>query len=167
MECSSNLLDLLNNGGFFVEEAQSSDELFQKMGKILFDQGYVKDGYLEAIRRREEMYPTGLVTEAFPICMPHVEAEYVEKNAVFMVRLEPPVAFRRMDDPSQTIMSELAFFIIIADKSSHTKAIAGLAKIFMNPETLRKLRAASSHEEVLEIIRNQDCERKPERREEK
>jgi len=165
MESATNLFDLLNNGGFFIEEAQCHEELFRKMGQILYEQGYVKDGYFDAIMKREEKYPTGLVTEAFPICMPHVEAEYVKKNAVVIVKLEPPVAFQRMDDPTQQIMSELAFFIIIADKSSHTKAIASLARIFMSPETLRKIKSASSHEEILEIIRNQNCERKPERRE--
>ena len=160
MDYSSGLLNLVGNGGFYEVEAQCSEELFEKMGKVLFEQGYVKEGYFEAIVRRENTFPTGLLTDAFPISMPHVEAEYVEKNAVVVVKLNPPVAFRRMDDPSQELMSELAFFIIIADKNSHTKAIASLVKIFMNPEMLFKIRDASSHEEVMEIIRNQDCDKK-------
>ena len=50
--------------------AGTRDEALRNMGMLLFEKGYVRESYTEALLKREEIYPTGLNLQTISIAMP-------------------------------------------------------------------------------------------------
>ena len=42
------------------ETVQNSEEIIRKLGKLLLEEKYVKDSFVEAVLDREKIFPTGL-----------------------------------------------------------------------------------------------------------
>ena len=58
---------------FFDWECATPDEVFARLEGELAPRGYIASGWLDAVRTREDAYPTGLAMPAANIAIPHTD----------------------------------------------------------------------------------------------
>ena len=75
---------------------KSNSEAESFIADKLFEQGYVKQGYKDALLEREKQFPTGLPSSAPAIAIPHANADLVNKTTLAVVTLNKPVTFKNM-----------------------------------------------------------------------
>ncbi|GAJ26357.1 PTS system, galactitol-specific IIA component [Liquorilactobacillus sucicola DSM 21376 = JCM 15457] len=88
---------LFDENLIFVDvEAADRQNLFEKVAKLLFDQGYVKASYLKALNKREDEFPTGILTENLAIALPHANPENVNKPFIAIVKCKNLIHVEQM-----------------------------------------------------------------------
>ncbi|RHW42830.1 PTS fructose transporter subunit IIA [Neobacillus notoginsengisoli] len=120
---------------------------------ILYEAGKIdsKEAFKEAILKREAQSTTGV---GDGIAIPHAKTKSVKQPAIAFGKSEAGVDFESLDGQLAHL-----FFMIAAPEganNTHLEALARLSGMLMRPEVREKLMAASSKEEVLEVINAYD-----------
>lgn len=63
------------------------------MSQQLTQQGYVTEGFTDAIIAREAVFPTGLQFEDYGVAIPHTDSDYVRETKIAIMTLKEPVPF--------------------------------------------------------------------------
>ena len=136
-------------------DTDSSADVIQQLGNILYELGCVKDNFVEATLAREVKDPTGLVLEGdINAAIPHVEPEYVRKSAMGFATLKKPVVFHQMDEPDQEIPVQLVIMLAV-EKKEHVFMLQQVSEIILqHPETIQRLMRAAKAEEILSILKD-------------
>lgn len=100
----------------------------------LFEEGFVKESYLEACLKREEMFPTGLPTKP-GVAIPHAGSEHVHKNGICLLRLKTPVLFQRLDAPDETVLVHFVYSLATSETDGHIEVLKRLMET-IHDETL-------------------------------
>ncbi|MEM3509572.1 MAG: PTS sugar transporter subunit IIA, partial [Nitrososphaerota archaeon] len=87
-------------------KAKDRDDLISKIGKVLIKEGYVKEGFIEAVIEREEKFPTGVESE-IPFAIPHAGYEYTIKSVIAIAVLNEPIVFGLMSNSSKLIFARI------------------------------------------------------------
>ena len=98
--------------------------------------GCIKEGFYQSCLEREKDYPTGL-TQYCPVAIPHTSKEFVNKDAICVLKLANPVKFASMENWENEIDVKTIFNLAFLDDNEHlvliTKIIRGLKnKDFVN-----------------------------------
>jgi Phosphotransferase system mannitol/fructose-specific IIA domain (Ntr-type) len=137
----------------FDVEADSRDELLDKIYDNLHELGYVRDTFGDAVKQREIVYPTGIETTLCGVAIPHVETEHVVKNGVCAVTLKKPVAFGMMGgEETDTVEVECLFAILLNARTDHLKLLVRFMNVLQNEDDLKRVRKAHTNEEVEEVL---------------
>lgn len=128
------------------------EEMFSEIGTVLIEKGLVKPVYIEEILKREESFPTGLDLGYMQVAMPHVEAKYVNDNAVFIVTTKKGVEFDNAEDDG-TVDSKIIFGLIVKDSNEHLDFLMKLTELFQKEDALKKIYNSTDVEEVLNILK--------------
>ena len=81
---------------FFDWECATPDEVFARLEDELAPRGLLAPGWLDAVRTREDAYPTGLAMPAANIAIPHTDPGFVAKPYIAVVKPAAPVVFSAM-----------------------------------------------------------------------
>lgn len=103
--------------------------LFQSVGKILLEKGYVTETYLESLIERERQFPTGLQTRYLNIALPHTDPEVINHPFIFVVRNSQQITMLQMGDNSETPCRHF-LFLGIEDPKSQVGLLAKLMDLF-------------------------------------
>lgn len=126
-------------------DAKDSTEAIDLLGKSLMDNGYVKQGYVDSVLKREQTFPTGLALKNIGIAIPHASPEgNVLKNGIAIARLNNPVQFNWMENPDEKIDVNMVFMLALADSSEHLDVLKKLFVAFQNEELVESLKNSSS-----------------------
>ena len=87
-------------------EAETDQEAIGIMARMLYDQGYVKESYIQAVKEREKEFFTG-------VAMPHTDAVHVNRQAIGIGILKKPVRFRTMGELDGALDVQLMFMLAI------------------------------------------------------
>lgn len=126
----------------------SQEALFETVSEILLKNQYVTGGYLEALKEREAVFPTGLKLESdkedqvLSTAIPHTETDYCLVNKIIYVKNKQKITFRHMIDPSESCDVDAAFFILNNQKEGQVHVLSSIISFFTtkgNMETLRQL----------------------------
>ena len=128
------------------------EEMFNEIGAVLIEKEMVKPVYIEEILKREENYPTGLDLGYMQVAMPHVEAKYVNDNAVFIVTTKKGVEFENAEDDGM-VNSKIIFGLIVKDSDKHLDFLMKLTELFQKEEALKKIYDSNDVEEVITILK--------------
>ena len=71
---------------FFDWECATPDEVFARLEGELAPRGYIASGWLDAVRTRENAYPTGLAMPAANIAIPHTDPGFVAKPYIAVIK---------------------------------------------------------------------------------
>lgn len=117
---------------FVIEgEAKTKEEALKLTSSVLFENNCVKSGFYESCVEREKEYPTGL-TEYCPVAIPHTTKDFVNEEAICVLKLKEPVKFASMEDFDNLIDIKVVFNLAFLDDSYHivliSKIIRGLKK---------------------------------------
>lgn len=133
-------------------EADSKEELLVRLSSILREKGYVKDSYTEGILKREEIYPTGLVTDGVKVAIPHTDAIHVEKPAILVAVLNKPVTFKEMGSNVNDVEAEMIFMLAVKNPDHQVSTLSKLMSIFSDKEKLLGIYNSKSTKEVIDKL---------------
>lgn len=139
---------------FFNVVAKNRIELLTNLSRVMYEMGYVKDSFLEAVLEREENYPTGLPTNMIKIAVPHTDRGHVNKPGILIASLKEPVKFKDMGNGVDDIPVELVFMLSINTPNEHVLVLQQIIGLFCNDDALEQLKEARNPKELIAAISN-------------
>lgn len=134
-------------------EFSDKTEVLEFLANKLYEEKFVKEGYKEAILKREDEYPTALPAE-IKIAIPHCDHTLVNTPAIAMGILNDKVDFQAMDDPEMTLGVQLVMMLALNEPHGHIEMLQKIISLIQNADDLRKILECKSDEEVLKIVNN-------------
>lgn len=132
-------------------EGMNESDVFQVVATKLLEKGMVNEGYLTGITKREEQFPTGLVTQHLNIALPHADPEFIEKPFVFICRLRKPVKVKQMGDNMEMEVQNL-FFLGIKDGKNQVGLLQVFMNLFMDEEFVQQFLAMNCPETMYQFF---------------
>ncbi|MCD5003430.1 PTS sugar transporter subunit IIA [Enterococcus saccharolyticus] len=134
-------------------QVDNEEEAFEVIGTRLKELGYVNEGYLEGIKRREQAFPTGLITQYLNIGLPHSDPEFVEKPFIYVVRLVAEVTCRQMGDSREMNVKNL-FFLGIKNGKEQVGLLQSFMNLFMDEKFVSTYTSLDKKEEIYQLFVN-------------
>lgn len=150
-----NLLEdfVINKENMIINlDANTYQEVIQRVGTILFENGFVKDTYVQGVLDREEIFPTGLQVKGAGIAIPHTDSEHVNKSTLGVATLSKDVEFRAMAEPEKIIPVSIVMMLAVADKNKVVPVLTKIINILQNESAIAALKNATSNSEIKAII---------------
>lgn len=123
---------------------QAIQILSEKAGEL---SGLDEREVFETLLQRERLGSTGV---GAGIAIPHGKLPSVEKIFGIFARLETPIDFDALDDQPVDII----FLLLAAEGAGadHLKALAKIARLLRNSDTIQKIRATSDQEALYSLL---------------
>ena len=134
-------------------EAKTSEEVIEQLGGILFELGYVKDGFVAATIERERNMPTGLpLGGSFNAAIPHVDIEFVNKSALGLATLREPVVFYNMVENDVEVPCQLIIMLALDKPKSQVEMLQSVAAVLQDPQMIQTMMAATKVEDIFQSL---------------
>lgn len=133
-------------------DAESCNEVFEKMNARLMDKNYVNEKYLPTIKAREAQYPTALPVEPDPIAIPHTEADAIITPFIAPVRLKNTISWDDMSNPENKLQVKLVFMLGFNEPGAHIELLQILMHNFGKSDWVRSLYEAKSEDEFFDAV---------------
>lgn len=117
-----------------------SQQALHHIGKTMLEKNIVTDDYPAALLNREAMYPTGIALDQHGIAIPHCEAQYAKSPAIYLIRPDLPVSFRRADD-EDNIAASLIIALIVTNPNEQIDLLRRLFAKLQISKTVEALLA--------------------------
>ena len=130
------------------QEVESQHSFYRKMGEKLYKRGLVEETFGQALIDREQVFPTGLKTDAFEIAIPHTDVEHVREVFIAFVRFKETVPYSHMGEPELTVNAKFAFVLGIKDPKKQIEVLSTLVKLISDGETMGMLKRLKSTAEI-------------------
>ena len=114
-------------------------DAINQTAKILLNTGLVKESYIEAIKKRDESFPTGLKFENYGIAIPHTDPEHVINEAILINILEKPVKFEQMASEGLYTDVNIIVMLAIKNKENQVPYLQALIELFQDKEKVNTL----------------------------
>lgn len=151
------ILNLFEPDLIFIEDFNESNEAFEKIADKLFKNGLVKEDYIEALKKREKEFPTGIdlsvIDNKMPnVAIPHTESGYCNVTKVVVVKLKNELSFKNMMDPSKELKVKYLFMILNEAGGEQANILASLMEFVTNKENIDKLEKVNTIDEIYKIV---------------
>lgn len=133
-------------------ETDSKEEILDLLGTRLFEQGFVKEGFVESILQREKNYPTGLPTEPYGVAIPHTDGNMVNRSTIAFASLKNPVKFLMMGTDDKLVDVKLIFMLALKNPDDQLEMLQKLIGLIQNPDTVSKLAEIKGVNELNKIV---------------
>ncbi|MZK50606.1 PTS sugar transporter subunit IIA [Clostridium beijerinckii] len=133
-------------------EVKNKEEVIRELGKRMFEKGYVKHTYIDAVLEREKTLPTGLDIGEICVAIPHTDSKHVNESNVALAVLKDSVDFNNMIEPSKKVQVRVVFLLAINDPESQVSLLSKLMSVFQNVNLLKQIRNSSNIEEVAKLL---------------
>ena len=133
-------------------EAADQTEVFERMADILFQNGFVKDTYLESLKAREESYPTALPIKPYPVAIPHTDPSHIIRPFIAPIRLKEAVPWREMANNDEIHPVRFIFMLGFLKSEEHIDLLQILVENFQDEELMEHLKNAGSADEYFELV---------------
>lgn len=130
------------------EIISSKEEIIAKLGQLLYQNGFVKESYTQAVLDREIVYPTGLKARATGVAVPHTDTIHVIKPAVAIATLKKPVIFHGMGAPDTDVEVSIVLMLAIHDPQEVVNVLRKIIFVIEDDEALQKILAADQKAEI-------------------
>ncbi|MEL7658683.1 MAG: PTS sugar transporter subunit IIA [Bacillota bacterium] len=135
------------------ESVKDKEEIIRKLGGLIFDNGFVKDTYTQAVYDRELVYPTGLKARVTGVAVPHTDTQHVIKPAVAIATLKSPIIFNGMGAPDTEVSVDIVLMLAIHDPKLVVNVLRKVIFVIEDDEALKNLQNAQSKTEIKTIMR--------------
>jgi len=128
------------------------DEFFKKAFEHLFQQGYCNEQYYDALKSREEKYPTALPTIPYAIALPHTDPDFVKKPFIYMARLKDEVPWLEMG--TNEVANVKWVFLLGFERHCdlHIRLLQRLMNLFEDATFPKMLLEVNTTEECYDIV---------------
>lgn len=120
-------------------------EALTYISKQLQQKEIVKESHLNALIKREALFPTGIALDGYAVAIPHCEAEHANSPAIFIIRTQSPVTFNRADDTG-TVDVSLIISLVVTSPKDQLELLKALFTNLQNKEFYQFLLNASPNE---------------------
>lgn len=134
-------------------EVKNTQELFEKMNSIFLEKGYVKQGYLESLLKREKEYPTGLMFENYNVAIPHTDYSLINEQNIVFVRLKNKIKFGEMGTLDNSLDVKVVMFLLIKIGENQVDVLLRLMKFFESYENYKLLETSNDKELILKTLK--------------
>jgi PTS system galactitol-specific IIA component len=147
-------VDLKLDKNLFVPhlKSDSCDDTILQLATRLYENGYVKKDYIEAIRSREKEYPTGLPSTEPAVAIPHADYTKVNETTVAVATLKKPVDFHDMEDVKKTIPIQIVIMLAIGEPHGQVEMLQRVVGIIQDEDLRKELLKVNSQEELMKLI---------------
>ncbi|MFV0559236.1 MAG: PTS sugar transporter subunit IIA [Enterococcus sp.] len=114
-------------------DVRSIEELFTEVSQRLLQEHFVNEGYLSGVLKREEEFPTGLMTQYVSIALPHADPEYIACPFIYIARVKTPLLVKQMGD-NQPMRVRYFLFLGIQEPAKQVGLLQVLLNLFMNEQ---------------------------------
>lgn len=134
----------------FGFEAQNRDEVFEGLGRMMYEAGKVTDlnEYVKGLYEREAEFPTGVGNG---IAIPHCKSDCVKEAAFTLVKLKHPVEWESLDD------LPVDYVIMLAAPNTsdniHLEMLSKLAASLMDDDFRNGLKDATDINQIINIFK--------------
>lgn len=139
-------------------DAKDTDAVFETVGGELVAQGYCKESYVQALKDREEKYPTGINMGACGVAIPHTDAVYVNDKAIAIGTLKEPVTFVEMGTDDEYVQTQLVFMLAV-DEKGHLELLQAILAVLQDAKVVNEIISAKKAEEIIAIIKEKEKQR--------
>ncbi|MEE9513853.1 MAG: PTS sugar transporter subunit IIA [Anaerolineales bacterium] len=129
-------------------EASSSEDAIRILGARLFESGYVRDTYVDAVLEREKVFATGLPTPEIQVAIPHTDIEHVIRPAIAVGVLQDTVEFVEMGNPDGIVNVSIVCMLAVNQSDSLVSLLQNLVGIFQDPAVLHQIVDAGDISEI-------------------
>jgi PTS system galactitol-specific IIA component len=136
----------------FNVSAESRNEVIETLANLFDKYGFVHEAYLDAVLEREKTMPTGLMTKAGGIAIPHTDVEHVKKSGIAIARMKSPVKFYNMGNPTEQVDVNIVFLLAIAEKEQVNPFLRKMAELLQNEPAFLKLLAIDNSKDFVEYF---------------
>lgn len=133
-------------------EASSSEGAIRVLGTRLFESGYVRDTYVDAVLEREKVFATGLPTPEIQVAIPHTDIEHVIHPAIAVGVLQDTVEFVEMGNPDGVVNVRIVCMLAVNQSDSLVSLLQNLVGIFQDPVVLHQIVDARDVSEIAAIF---------------
>ncbi len=133
-------------------EGENSADILNFMAKNLYNKGFVKASYAEAVIEREKKFATGLPTGGYGVAIPHTDIEHVNQSAISVGILKEQVEFGIMGEETEKTPVKLVFMLAMHDSHSQLSMLQSLMGIFQDEEVLTYLATEESEVKIKDEV---------------
>lgn len=133
---------------------KDTNEALDFTAQLLLNEGLVKDSYIEAIKKREKTFPTGLQFENYAIAIPHTDSEHVNSEAMVINILEKPVRFEQMGTEGLYTDVNIIVMLAIKNKENQVPYLKALIEIFQDEEKVNMLLKCQNNDIIEKTFKN-------------
>jgi PTS system galactitol-specific IIA component len=116
----------------------SKDDALAKLADKALEMGWVRQGYREALLRREASYPTGLHAQGLDIAIPHADPEWTLLPSMVVGLLEQPAAFEPMGGQGSQVLARIILLLIIPDADAHIEFLRAISGLIEDPRRFQE-----------------------------
>lgn len=133
-------------------DCSSAEEVIRYMGNAMKKEGYVREGYVEAVIEREKVFPTGLPGVSMSIAIPHTNPEYVNEAAVAVAIPKKEVTFSMMCDADKKLECSIIMLLAIKDPNMQIELLKKLMGVIQNEQMLKEIKNAENVDQIMDIL---------------
>ncbi|WP_042470285.1 PTS sugar transporter subunit IIA [Bacillus ndiopicus] len=138
---------------FYSQRFEDQNQLFDFMADELEKQDYVRKEFREAIKVREQNFPTGLQLQNLNVAIVHTEVEYSKAEKLVIMKLEKPLIFRNIAT-LEPLDVELIIGLILNDSNKHLEVLQKVSQLLQSEAIIQEIKDTSTHEELAELMQN-------------
>ena len=128
-------------------------EVLAFLANELYQRGYVKEDYIEAIQLRESEYPTGLPSTQPGVAIPHANFELVNQTTLAIATLETAVGFRNMEDNQVILPTKIVIMMAIREPHGQVEMLQKIVSIIQYEPLREQMTAANSDLKLLTLLK--------------
>ncbi|GIN19464.1 MAG TPA: hypothetical protein DEO65_17665 [Bacillus bacterium] len=138
---------------FYNQPLVNQIEVFDFMADELEKKDYVTTGFREAIKKREQKFPTGLKLSDMNVAIVHTEAVFSKTEKLVVIKPEKPVMFRNIEN-LEPIDVDLVIGLILNDSNKHLEILKKVSQLFQNQEMMKDIQNVKSQDELSSLMQN-------------
>lgn len=135
-----------------LSDLNTNNEALSVIADHLYEKGYVKEGYKNAILKREAEFPTGLFTGGLNVAIPHADVNFVNEASIAIGILKKPIKFRAMDEPENEIDVSLIIMLALKEAHGHIQMLQRVVNLIKNQDSIKKIISCNDVNKINEII---------------
>ncbi|MCR1898704.1 PTS sugar transporter subunit IIA [Irregularibacter muris] len=129
---------------------ETDKKIIEKLSTHLFNQGLVKKSYIQAILKREEVFPTGLQCEDIGVAIPHTDPEHVLTQSIAIGILKEPVLFRQMGSNDIEVPVQIVLMLAVKEPQKQIGFLQELMGLLQQKKTFITLLGCKSQQEAVD-----------------
>lgn len=149
------IMDLFFNEKYcFHFDEITQEELFEYVGNILIVDQVVTNEYVEAIRERERVYPTGFDLQEIHVAIPHVESKYINKNGIWCAAIKNGCKWYNIEEETEELNVTLIFGLLITNSNQQIELLQRVTKAFRQIDKLKKISTLENRKDIHNMLLN-------------
>lgn len=128
------------------------EDFFSDLNQRLYQQGFVESTYLENLITREKVYPTGLVTSAVNIAIPHTDPQHIKKPFIDITKLNTPLTFTEMGSTDSKVDVTWIFALGVTDGASQIELLQKLMRLCSQKHVINALQSLTNVQEIFQFF---------------